>query len=244
MAVIDVVNAFRGIPPVTAAPAPAVQATGATGNPNPNPAATGTTATAPANPVAQFEKLWENPVVDPNAPKPQELFANATPEKLQEAAKQIDFVKQIPADVMTKIAAGGEEGRAALAQALNVAGQFGFMVNAASTKTMVELALARAKEEFQASIPKYLKEHGVANSLQQDNPALHNPAFAPVVKQVRDQFLLKNPGASEADIKAHTNTYFNLLADTVKGTTSSSNQGITEKANPSMDFEEYFLGKK
>lgn len=168
------------------------------------PAAFPAAAVGDKSPLSGYDKLWET---DPNAtPTPTGVPAfNVDPKKLLDAAKNIDFTKVIPGDVLEKASKGDV---AALGQAINVAAQAGYAQSAAATTRIVQEALTQQAKTFKTEImPAILREHSVSQTLV-DESILTNPAVAPMVGAVKQQFSTKYPNASAAEIAKHTVEYF------------------------------------
>lgn len=218
---------------------------GAVANPaNPTPATPAPvgsqpTAIPPAaegdkSPLANYDKLWETPKIEGTpSPKLGEGF-NFDPSKLAEAAKSLDFVKVIPPEVMA-LASKGDA--AALAQVVNLAGQAGFAQSATVAGKLVETAMAKFTDQFNANLPQMIRDR-TAQSMSGENPAYKDPAVAPIIEQVRNQLLARHPNATPQDIKEHTDAYLAGLGVLLTGAPGASKNAPASKGTE--DWLSYF----
>lgn len=212
MSVADIFKSVLPQPAVPAAPTNGVNAPGAGAT-----AANNTTippgAGEPAakTPLADFADIWKT---DPNAkPVNTNVLPNLDVKKIQEAAAKLNFTNNIPAELTARVKAGGEDGMAAMMEAVNIAAQNGFTVSTqAATRLIEEGAKAQQKTVAQL-VAEEIKKQSVNNALQQENPLLSNPAVAPLVETTRNQFLVKYPNATDAQVKEHITNYLNGLRD-------------------------------
>lgn len=208
------------------APAPAApEATGAgqPGNIPPQPTQTTATsdATAPngtvpagtpdADPLAQFSDLWQ-PNANPTAPEP---LINVDPKSLAEAARKTDFTKMLQPEQLQAIAQGGEGAVSAFAQALNQVAQGVYAQSAFATTKIVEQAVNKAREQFQADIPAHVKKLNVSESLRNENPAFSHPAASPILGAIEAQLTQKHPNASSGEIASMAKQYLEQFANVV-----------------------------
>lgn len=174
------------------------------------------------SPLAPFEKLWETPDTGSNgAPKDpfsEPLFAT-DPVKIKEAASQMDFVAQLPQELVQKAMSGQDPqafmqvingvAQAALATALQV-----------STGTM-EQAGTKLGQRFKSALPDSIRDVQV-NSQVSSNPILNNPAVQPMLKMARNQIKMMNPGMSPQDIQQQAEQLFLSMAKEMIGADPAS----------------------
>jgi len=175
-------------------------------NPDPN-AQTQTTA----SPLEAFKDVWQTPATDPNAATPQGMFANLDPAKLMQSAKQVDFTKAVTPEMLAQIQAGGPEAMSAMVQAMNNVAQMGYAQSAIATTKIVEQALAKSKEQYDAQLPTMVKKFSATEATLANNPLLQNPAIRPVYEAVQSQLLLKNPNATTAEIQQQVGDFFSAM---------------------------------
>lgn len=204
----------------TAAPAPAPVA--ATNDPKKNePPQTMQSKTMDPNgvvpagggeqsPLEQFGKLWETAPVDPNAPNQEP--AQITPDKIMEAAGKVDFSKVLSQQDLQAIAAGGEGAINALSGVLNKTMQTSYGHSAVAATKIVEQAVAQAEQRFAAKLPTLINSQTSKSELVSGNKAFTNPAVAPLVEMVHNQFVQKYPNASSSEIAALTQDYMKTVA--------------------------------
>ena len=188
------------IPPVNANPAhPA--------NPTAPAATVAATDVGPVSPLDAFKGLWET---DPNAKEPTPepgMFANVTPEKLQEAARKNDFSAVATPEMMAAITAGGEGAAAAMVQMMQAMSQKSFGDSAFATTKIVEQALAAQQAKFTEMLPGLMKNQNVSENLRNANPIFNHAAAAPMLEVMKAQVIKKHPNATAAEIQTMAQDY-------------------------------------
>lgn len=169
---------------------------------------------ASASPLAQFSELWKN---DPNAVPTKPFAVNSDPAKVLEAARNVDFTKALTPELNQRIQAGGVDAQSAMVEAMNNVAQLTFAQSTHASAKIVEQALIQQQEAFEARLPDIIKRHAVSDSLRDTNPLMTNPAMAPMVDALQQQFTRKYPTATASEIKAHVNEYLNGAADLITG---------------------------
>lgn len=170
--------------------------TGGTGDPQ-----------AAVSPFDAFKTVWETPQnspADPTGP----MFGAVDPQKLMESAGKVDFAKAVTPEMLAAVTAGGPEAAAAFATAMNKVAQTVYAQSAFATTKIVDQALAKAQEGFDARLPSMVKKLSVNENLQTSNPHLSNPALAPLVSALSEQLVRKNPNATSVEIQSQVNDYF------------------------------------
>lgn len=165
------------------------------------------------SPLKHFETLWQP--VDPkesNATPPENQF---TTEKFMEAAGKVDFTKVISQEDLQKIAAGGQDAVQAFATALNKTAQTVFGQSTAVAQKLSERAVQQARDELLAQIPGIIRKQTAGDSLLNENPAFQNPALAPVISALQQQFSEKFPKASSSEINKMTKDYLTGAASII-----------------------------
>ena len=216
MSIFDIFSSKPAAAPAPTAPAQPAANNPAQPAPNTDPAAAVTPAPAPAaTPLDQFTKLWET---DPNSGTPADtsLFGAVDPKKVFEAAKGANFAGAISPEVLQAVAAGGEGATAALQQAINSSTQAAFAQAMIASTKLIEQAITKTNAKNLADLPGLVKRHTAADSLHTENPALSNPAAAPIIAAVQAQLALKHPDATASQLKAMATDYLSNFADVVK----------------------------
>jgi len=181
----------------------------------PNGTVPADSANPPENksPEDKFAKLWETPAIDPNAPKSDDSQNQLTPEKMLEAAGKVDFKRVLDQDSLKKIAAGGDEAMAALAELLNKTAQTVYGQSTVVAQKLIESQVSKAREEFTAQLPSLVKKQTMQESLLTENPAFKKPSVAPVVTAIQNQLAAKYPNATAAELNAMAKDYLKAAAE-------------------------------
>jgi hypothetical protein len=166
----------------------------------------------PQSPLDAFKDIWNTPQPDPKNPNPadQPLF-NVDPKKVFEQASKVDFTKQISPELLAKVAAGGQDGVAAMLAIVNTATQNAYGQSTLSTLSLMEKALAKQAEKQKAELPGLLKTYNVNANLSAENPILNHPSIQPLREAMSTMLSAKNPTASETEIQRTVVEYFNTL---------------------------------
>jgi len=158
------------------------------------------------SPAADFSKLWEPTPVDPNK-KPEDSQA-LTPQQMLEAAAKVDFAKVIDKETLAKINAGGDGAMEALVSALNKVSQQTYAQSTLVADKLITAQVERAKEEFAKQVPELVKRQRMQDGLIKENPAFKDPAVAPIVNTIQNQFAEKFPGATADELQVMAQKYF------------------------------------
>lgn len=173
------------------------------------------------SPLDKHKDVWNAPL--PQAEKP--IFEGLDPTKLQEALSKANVVGNIMTpELSAKIAAGGEGAVQALTQALNQVGQTVLANNATATAKMIDAALEKQQQRFQAQLPSLVKSLAARDGLVTQNPVLNHPVAKPIAEALQDSFLRKNPNATAGEIQQQVMDVFASLGEAfaAKPTTSTS----------------------
>ena len=177
------------------------------------PAQPAATNTDPVSPLDTFKDIWQTPTnAAPEGNQP--MFANVTPQSMMEAAGKVDFTKTISPEHLQAIAAGGEQAVKAFAESMNKVAQSVYAQSAFATTKIVDQALEKAQQGFDARLPSLVKKLSVNENLQDNNPLLNNPALTPLVQALGEQLVRKNPSATSSEIQSQVNDYFAALGST------------------------------
>lgn len=197
-----IANMFRPTQQVTVAPAAPMsqQNPGAAATPPPSGSSAAVNNQPPANPLDEFTPLWQN---DPNAqrtvdPLSTPLF-NTDPAAIAAAAAKLDFVGQIPQELMAKAMSGQDPN--AFMQVLNAVAQRTLATSTQLNAATIEQATTRNNARFSEALPGRIKNIQL-QSLQSEHPALQHPASQPFLNLVRSQIQMKNPNLTATEINA------------------------------------------
>jgi hypothetical protein len=195
-------------------------------NPNPNPQAQN-------SPLDTFKGLWDTDPTkpDPNAdPFSQPLF-QTDPTKIREAASQIDFLAQVPQDLMAKAMSGSDP--QAFMQVINSVAQTALATSLQIGTASQEQAGQRIGQRFNAALPGKMKSYQV-QSAPATNPALNHPAVQPVLRSVREAIQRQNPDLHPDQIREMSEKYFTEMMAAAGGG-QGNNPGNANGANEQQD---------
>lgn len=163
----------------------------------------------PAGALDGFKNLWEN---DPNKSADPSAFAfNLTPEHLSTITSQMDFSSLATDELKARIAAGGEDAVKATMELQNATARQLYTHSAMTSAKLIETAIEQTKAGMNSVIDQKIKALGLAESVATLNPALTNPAVAPLVQLVQQKIQEKYPSATQAELASKTNEYFNKV---------------------------------
>lgn len=201
------------------------------GGPNPNNPAEPTEPTG----MDKFKDVWAPSTDQPNHNAP--MFS-VDPAKITEAAGTMNFIGNLKPEVLSAMAAGGEEGVKASMTAMNAMVQAVYAQNAMATTKIVEEAVRKTRDEFTSRLPSLVKNTQFNEALMQENPAFSHPAAQPIIKALQTQLSQKFPNATTTELKQMATDYLTNFADVVKP--SQSNQS---PAAAGEDWENFFESK-
>ena len=222
-----------------------------TNNLQTNPAPAGTASSAgtapngvipegskePPAPMEKFKDLWTPPAPAKDGEN-QGGNAPIDPQKLMEAASRVDFSKVVDQESLAKIAAGGEEAAAALVNLLNRTAQQVYGQSTVVTAKLVEQAVSQAREDFIGQIPDVIRKQNARASVFDSNPAFANPAIAPMIEAQVQQFALKYPKATPAELNGMAKEYLTDMANLLNPPKSAASAN-KQTANGGDDWSEY-----
>lgn len=171
------------------------------------------TPAAAASPLDTFKDVWQTPTNSQPA-QTASMFGAVDPQKLMESAGKIDFAKAATPEQLALINGGGQQAMETMMQVMNKVAQTVYAQSAFATTKIVDQALTRAQESYDARLPSLVKKFSVNENLQTENPLLSNPALTPLVSALSDQLVRKNPNATSAEIQQQVNDYFAALGTT------------------------------
>lgn len=195
------------------------------------------------SPLENFKDLW---IID-DKQRPQNAQEALTPNfkidavAISEAAKGIDYSKLVPPEMMSK-ALGGDV--ASFAQILNAVTQAATANAGINSARIVEAALGHQAKSFAEVLPAEVRRHNVASQITQDHPIFSNPAAAPMVGMLKDQFAAKYPMATPAQISDYTASYLTDFVKSLGGTMPDANAEAAKRVADSKttDWDNYLGG--
>lgn len=202
---------------------------------NPNNPTTPATAAEPEG-LDKYKDMWN--ITEDQMPKvPESAFAGVTPEAVQTIAKKTDFSKVVTPEMMQAISAGGEGAVAATLQAMNAMAQDTYAQSAQASMKLIETALEKQREQFQAALPGMIKQQNVSNNLRSSNPIFTHPAAAPMLETLQKQLQLKNPTADAATIQKQAEEFLVSFATTANPQKPSKEE--TKRASQEPDWDSF-----
>lgn len=225
--------------PGEAAPTPGVQSA-------PSPAGVAGAGIDPTtnvsqNPMSKFDDLWKPTLgadgkpVQSAAFDPNTMF-NIDPAKVAETAKQFNFSQQVPAEVMQRIAQGGEDGVKASMEAITIASQAAFAQSMMGAAKLVQQGIATAMPAVDSRVNESVRRTQVSSALREANPLLATPFAAPIISAIENQIVAKYPTATPAELKTLAQEAMVGFAQQLTGHIPKP----TEQAAPGeVDWEKY-----
>lgn len=184
------------------------------------------------SPLDGYKDLWQ-PLKDAKAPASLVPTFTMDMTKIQAAAGNLDFTKNLDPTVMANALKGDP---AALASALNSTAQSGFAHAIAATGTIVKEALQQQSDTFfKTIVPDLFRKERITSGVQGANPAFSDPAMAPIVRATEQQMSAKYPTASPEEITKHTQEFLSGMAMAIA---RGNKQQITDM--PSLDNTSIF----
>ena len=198
-----------GAIPGAAAAGGATVATAATAANGVIPAAATETPTVESK-LDPFKDIWNTAATDSSQGQP--LFSTSR-EALMELARKENFKPTLTQEQMTAIAAGGPEAVQAMMEAMNDMSQRVYAQSAHASTQLIEAAAKKMSATTADSMAAAMNKRQVQTSLQEANPALRNPAVAPLIQMATNQLTQKHPTASPQEITAMAQSYVLSLAE-------------------------------
>lgn len=170
-----------------------------------------------------------------------------TPEKLQAAAKKIDFARNLPPDLIGKAFPNGDA--TAISQIINHIGRTAFVLGGHTAGEISSDGLSGFKTSFEAELPNRIRSHAIHSSGYK-NQAYKHPALKPFVDLTKQQMMQKYPEATPEDIDQHVETYMSGILEAVgKGNPEAQTQQAAAATNTqgrqldgTYDWNKEFLG--
>lgn len=189
---------------------------------------------ADKSPLDGYKELWQ-PIKDAKAPASLVPTFTMDMTKIQAAASNLDFTKNLDPAVMANALKGDST---ALATLLNGTAQSGFAHAIAATGTIVKEALQQQSDTFfKTVVPDMFRKEQITTGVRGANPAFSDPAMAPIVRATEQQMSAKYPQASPDEITKHTQEFLSGMAMAIA---KGNKQQITDM--PSLDNTSIFGG--
>lgn len=188
----------------------------------------------PVNPLDEISALWQN---DPNLkqavdPMSTPLF-NTDSAAISAAAGKIDFLGQIPPEMLAKAMQGGDP--QAFLQVMNAVAQRAVATSTQLNAATIEQATTRNNARITQALPDRMKRIQL-DSMVSENPVLAHPASQPFLQMTRAQLQMKNPGMSAAEINRRAESALMGFASTLAAPTATE-QAASKAATGGTDWD-------
>lgn len=185
------------------------------------------------SPLDPFKDIWQTVTPNKDDPNSGPIFTAPDPQKIMDAAKKVDFSKVVTPETLAQIAQGGEKAATAFLTAINQVSQLTYAQSAMATSKIVEQALDKQQQRYEANLPGQLKKLSAGDTLA-SNPLINHPAVAPLAGALTEQLQRKNPNATASEIAEQVGQYFNQMA------TAFTPQKPAAKVPASEDWGKFF----
>lgn len=193
------------------------------------------------SPLDKYAGLFDNaPTVDKDGKPIAKIEATKTlldagVVDYTKAAETLDFTKAVTPEIQAKIAKGGEEGVAAMLEAMQLVGANAFIQAGVTASKAGKTSLELATTERGAAVQSQIHLNDVSTLVITANPSLAHPALKPMADALGKQLVEKNPTATPQQIADLTLGYFKELQLQAAPDTSEA-----DKANASNGIEDFF----
>jgi len=167
------------------------------------------------SPLEEFHKLWE-PVTGPDgkpASTTKEPLFNVDPKQVMEAASKTDFKSVATAEELAKVAAGGQDGVAAMMDIMQKLATNVYANAAVAATKIAESGITKALSQAEQRLPQVIRQQQFGDSLVTKNPALQDPAVRPIIESVKAQMTQKYPNATPSELQEMAERYMQAAAD-------------------------------
>lgn len=180
------------------------------------------------SPLDGFAKLWETDPTSganpPSDPFSEPLFAT-DPNKIREAASQMDFISQLPQELMQKAMSGQDP--QAFMQVINTVAQNSLATALQVATGTVEQAGSKIGKRFNDALPARFKDLQI-NSAAPANPVLNHPSVQPMLKMARQQIKMMNPDYTPEQVNKEAERYLSSFASAL--TDGDPNKPVAPKS--------------
>lgn len=201
-------------------------------------------ATANKSPFAEFEKLWE-PVTGPDG-KPVQVTTDplytVDQNKVLEAAKRTDFKSAVTQEQMAKINAGGPEAMQVMLDVMQTMAQLAYANSAVASTRIAEQGITKAMSQAEQRLPGVIRQQQFGEGLASKNPALQNPAVAPLVEMTRKQFAQKYPNATVAELETLTLDYMSRVSEAFNPAAQAAKTAAAQAEQEQEESWDRFFG--
>lgn len=183
------------------------------------------------SPLDAFKDIWQTPEQDPNKPDPfSSPLINLDPNKIQEGASKIDFLANVPQELMQK-AMSGQDPQAFL-QVINAVAQNTLSYSAQLATATVNQAGTSLTSRIHEDLPNRFRKF--QDGLQPvDNPVLDHPAAQPMLQLAMQQIRMKNPEMRPEEVYKQAKTYLQNFASSFMESQQTNPDGTPKQPQKS-----------
>lgn len=227
--------------PIAAAPIPGAPTT---------PVAAPAPIEAPADPLAGLAAIWNTPTGADGKPIAvvnhldalNQAPITADPTKVTEAIGKLNFAAGITPDMITKIQTGTpEEATTNLAALINSAVRQAVTGVTLSQSELVNSALGKQRDAFQAALPTMLRRQQLMDS-RSDDPVLSHPAVQPLINALKATVFNKNPNANPVDVDKQVTDYLRGLTAAMGTDPDKKKKQDAANASQTQDWDSWMDG--
>ena len=210
-------NLFRPTQQVTQAPqAPQAPAPQPASNAPGSSMEQGGAPKPPDSPLDPFKDLWKNDPQSGGNQPPSDPFSaplfSTDPEKIKQAAGQMDFISQVNPELVQK-AMSGQDPQAFL-QVMNSVAQSALATALQVGAGTVEQAGTKLGQRFNQAMPGKFRDLQI-NAAAPANPVLSHPAAAPFLNMAKNQIKMMNPDFTPQQVNAEAEKYMVSFASSL-----------------------------
>ena len=166
------------------------------------------------DPMLQFESLWQpntdkdGKVIPSKNSQQSSYLPQLDPKKFGDMVEKMDFTRHITKEERAALVGGGEGAVEAMLSVMNKSHRQNFINSISAMSRLVENGFSGAQGRFADMIPDHVRNLMAEDSLNASSGIMRNPAFAPLVRGVKNQFLDKYPKATPSQINTAVEAYF------------------------------------
>jgi hypothetical protein len=191
------------------------------------------------SPLGDFKDFWQTPK-DQQQVDIADFQFNFDANKVNQAVSKVDFTKSVKPEQIQAIAKGGEEAVTALLQVVNSVGQQAMQGAIIAGAKVTETGLKTSNSRIASELPNMVRKNAVSNALREDNPLFQNPAIAPMMAAIEDQFASKFPDATPQELKEKSQKYMLGFAQEIaKATGGEFNPNAEKAGNKARQGQEF-----
>lgn len=207
------------------------------------------------DPLLQFDSLWQpnkdkdGKDIVPDNSKPKSYLPTIDSTKFEAMVGKMDFTRDFSPEEMEAFNGQDPAQRtAAFGSMMNKVARRAFSSSFAAANKIAEQGLAGARDRFVGEIPEHVRGMMTDSELSGSVSITSNPAFAPLVDNVKKQYLQKFPKATATQVNTAVKQYFDHLGAELnkkssKNEDSPDNSKKLRQGNPDADFMEWISGE-